>query len=101
MRSARVRFGEENQIDLVASAKLTEGDGLSRKRVNLKTLPAWLQYLIALAVIAAVAAAAWIVGKDKAIPSWITNYLIPILGWSYIVLALCVIVSGFLKRWRA
>jgi hypothetical protein len=71
---------------------------MSRKKVNLRTLPVWVQYLISLAVITIVVTAAWVVGKGRAIPSWITEYLIPILGWSYIVLLLFVIVSHFLKK---
>jgi hypothetical protein len=73
---------------------------ISRNRVDLKTLPVWFQYLISLTVIAIVSFTAWIVGHNKPNPTWITNYLIPILGWLYIVLFTYVIGSRIVRRVR-
>ncbi|OUL31317.1 hypothetical protein BV372_20360 [Nostoc sp. T09] len=66
----------------------------TRKKVDLKTLPVFLQYVIALLVSTIVFALAWYVGKDKPIPDWIQNYIMPNLGWIGIVL-----LSYFFGRW--
>jgi hypothetical protein len=71
---------------------------MERERIDLRRLPVWLQYLIALTVVAVVSIAAWLVGRNRPIPNWITHYLIPILGWSYIVLFTFVMINRFTKK---
>lgn len=66
---------------------------------DLRRLPVWLQYLVALSVIAVVAAAAWLVGRDRPVPHWVTHGIIPVLGWVYIAFAAYWVVSRIL-RWR-
>lgn len=73
---------------------------MARKKVDLKRLPVRLQYIIALTVVAIVVTEAWMVGRDQAIPGWITNYLVPILGWSYVVLLVLAICYRFFKQKR-
>lgn len=57
-----------------------------RKRVDLTKLPTWIQYSISLTVVASVVAVAWFVGRNKPVPPWIEVYLIPILGWSFLII---------------
>jgi peptidoglycan/LPS O-acetylase OafA/YrhL len=66
-------------------------DPTARRRVDLRRLPRWQQYAIALAVTAAVVVAAWLVGGDEPVPAWVSELLVPALGW--LVLA---IVAGAL-----
>lgn len=65
---------------------------------DLRTLPVWLQYVIALTVVAVVVAVAWVVGRDDPVPGWITDDLIPILGWTYLALVVVVIVTRLARR---
>lgn len=67
---------------------------MSREKIDLKTLPPWIQYLIAIITAIIVFALAWQVGKDKPIPDWIQNYIMPNLGWVGIVL-----LGYFFTRW--
>jgi uncharacterized membrane protein len=71
---------------------------MSRKSVDLTRLPQWLQYLIAVAIIAVVVAAAWIVGRDQPVPAWIETYLIPALAWFGLILIVLVVVDWFRQR---
>ena len=73
-------------------------NAMPRMRVNLRTLPVWLQYVISLSAVALVVTAAWIVGRDRPIPFWITHYLIPILGWTYIALLVFLAIRWFARR---
>jgi len=74
-------------------ARPTPGD-----RIDLRRLPAWLQYTIALAVVAVVAGLAWLVGRDDPLPDWMTGALIPALGWLYIVLFIIAIVIRLTRK---
>jgi len=47
---------------------------------------------------AIVVTAAWFVGRDKPVPNWIQNYLVPGLGWFGLVLILIVLVSWIRKK---
>jgi hypothetical protein len=58
---------------------------MPRKVVNLRTLSPWLQYSIALAVVAVVVGLAWLVGRDTPMPAWVTDVLVPALGWLYLI----------------
>jgi hypothetical protein len=72
---------------------------VSKRQIDLTTLPQWLQYLIALAITAVVVVAAWIVGRDQPVPLWIEEYLIPALAVFGVVLIVTVVVDWFRKRW--
>jgi uncharacterized membrane protein YkvI len=71
---------------------------MPRKEINLRTLPTWLQYTIAVTVVGVVAAAAWFVGHEKLVPACIEHYLSPGLGWLGLLLIIIVIVDWFRKR---
>lgn len=73
---------------------------MSKDKVNLHALPAWLKYAVALVVIALVVGAAWLVGGDRPTPGWITNRLIPVLGWVYLALCVYLIVYYVARRIR-
>jgi hypothetical protein len=72
-----------------------------RVRINLAAglSPLW-RYALAIAIVVVVSLAAWIVGRDTPPPSWITDWLIPALGWIYIVL-FAIAAVYLLRRWRA
>ncbi len=70
----------------------------SDQEIDLRRLPAWQRYLISLVVIAAVSAIAWVVGHNQPVPRWITAYLIPFLGWAYIVLVIFVVAMWLRRR---
>lgn len=70
-----------------------------RIRIDLWQLPSWLRYCLAIAVVATVTGAGWWVGRDQSTPDWIEAYLIPILGWTYIVLA-CIALGSWLSSKR-
>ena len=71
---------------------------MPRRFINLGRLPLWQQNLIALAVIAAVSALAWWVGRDDPIPIWIGDKLIPALGWIAIALVVFGLATRFFGR---
>jgi hypothetical protein len=71
---------------------------MARKRVDLRTLPVWLQYFISLTVVVLVVTAAWIAGSDRPTPAWITHYVVPTLGWIYLVLFVFLIIRWFARR---
>lgn len=64
-----------------------------RKKIDLQKLPTWLQYTIAIIVINAIVIAGYLVGRDKPMPYWIENYLIPGLGWLGLVLILLIVID--------
>jgi hypothetical protein len=68
------------------------------QKIDIRRLPVRLQYLIALTVVAIVTIAAWLVGRNRPVAYWITHYLIPILGVSYIVLFTFVILKRVRKQ---
>ncbi len=82
----------------VASVKRGRGDGrLPRRRVDLRTLPPWAQYTIALAVVAVVGGVAWLVGRGRPTPSWFQG-VIPILGWIGVAALVYLAVWQLLKK---
>ena len=71
-----------------------------RKKVDLRSsLPPWLTLLLGLAIAVGVALAAWWVGRDEPVPAWITDRLVPALGWIYIGLVV-VALAGWWRRRR-
>lgn len=73
---------------------MRDGNGPPRIRVDLRRLPVWQQYAIALAVTGVVVAFAWQVGHTRVTPHWITAWLVPALGW----IGLFLIVTGVIAR---
>lgn len=72
---------------------------MERKSVQLKLLPVWLQYVIAITVTLFVVAMAWHIGKDRPTPQWIELWLVPILGWTGLLLLVTgVVATRFEKR---
>lgn len=70
-----------------------------RTRVDLRrSLPPWLILLLGAAIAVGVALLAWWVGRDDPAPTWITERLVPALGWVYIALALVALVSWWRRR---
>ena len=68
--------------------------------VNLHRLPWPLKYGISLLVIAGVATAAWLVGRGRPVPPWITNWLVPSLGWIWLALAAVALAGALRRRFR-
>jgi heme A synthase len=71
---------------------------MSHDPIDLRTLPVWLQYVISLTVVAVVAAAAWVIGKDQPVPNWLTTKMIPALGWVYIGLFTTVMIGRWVGK---
>jgi 4-hydroxybenzoate polyprenyltransferase len=71
---------------------------MSCEPVDLKRLPVWVQYAIALIIMAIVVTAAWIVGRKQPVPTWLTTNLIPALGWLYIFLFVYVVVIRLFQK---
>ena len=58
-----------------------------RIRIDLrKGLSATARYTLAIAIVVAVSLVAWYVGRDNPTPPWISEGLVPALGWIYLVL---------------
>jgi len=71
---------------------------MARRGINLRALPVWLQYAIALVVIALVVSLAWLVGRDRPVPGWLTHRFIPALGWVYLALCVYLIIYYAARR---
>jgi hypothetical protein len=71
---------------------------MTRKRIDLRVLPVWLQLMITLSVVFVVVAAAWLVGRDQPVPTWIFTGLAPVLGIIYLVLLIFGIIYRLNKR---
>jgi hypothetical protein len=54
--------------------------------------------LIALAVTTVIVVAAWFVGRDRSVPGWIENWLVPGLGWLGLFLIIIAVASEVRKR---
>ena len=70
-------------------------------QVDLRRLPSWLQWALALAIVAAVVTLAWFVGGDQPVPAWASDQLVPALGVAWLVLLAIGLVSRFVTRRRA
>lgn len=72
-----------------------------RHRIDLKRrLPRTAQIALALTVAAAVALAAWWHGRGTPPPEWVVEWLVPALGWGWLVLAAVALVRWWRRRWR-
>ena len=69
-----------------------------RRRVDLRLLPPVARTALALLVIAAVVLAAWWTGRDDPVPPFITDVLVPLLGWLWLALAAVALVSWWRRR---
>lgn len=73
----------------------SDGDPSSRRaHVDLHRLPLWLQYVIAIAVAAAVMWLAWTLRATSPGPAWIREFLVP--AWVTIGL---LVLAGLAVRW--
>lgn len=71
---------------------------MTKDKINLRALPTGIRYLISFALIAVVVGAARYVGGDRPTPAWITDKLIPVLGWVYLALCVYLIVYYVARR---
>ena len=71
-----------------------------RRRVDLRRLPRWQQYALALAVTAAVVVLAWLVGGDEPVPAWVSELLVPALGWLVLAVVAGALAMRLLRRLR-
>jgi hypothetical protein len=71
-----------------------------RRRVDLRRLPRWQQYAIALGVTAVVVVAAWLVGGDEPVPAWVSEVLVPALGWLALAIIAGALAVRLLGHWR-
>jgi len=71
---------------------------MPKDEIDLKKLPTWIQYTIALSVTAIVVFAAWTVGSQQPVPVWLTKYFIPASGWLYLMLFSYVVVRRLFKK---
>jgi peptidoglycan/LPS O-acetylase OafA/YrhL len=74
------------------------GEDVTRRRVDLGRLPRWLQYLIALAVVAVVVTAAWRSGGRTPPPAWAEGPMVTALGVLFLVLLTIGLGSRLLRR---
>jgi Na+/alanine symporter len=70
-----------------------------RRKVDLRRLTPWKQRLVALTVVAAVVLSAWLLGGVRSIPTWVSRFVLPLLGLFYI-LALAYTVRARLRERR-
>jgi hypothetical protein len=70
-----------------------------RVRIDLRrVLSRGAQWALALAVVAGVAALAWGLHRDDPVPHWIGAYLVPALGWLYILVAIFSAIAWWRRR---
>jgi hypothetical protein len=72
-----------------------------RRRIDLRQLPPAARTALALLVVAAVALAAWWLGRDDPVPAWISDRLVPLLGWAWLALAAVALFARWQQRRQA
>jgi hypothetical protein len=69
------------------------------RRVDLfRLLTPVARWVLAIAVIVAIALAGWWTGRDRPVPAWISQGLVPWLGWAYLALVAVALVSWWRRR---
>lgn len=69
-----------------------------RRRVDLSRLAPRTRTALALAIVVAVSLAAWWSGRDDPVPPFITDVLVPALGWLWLALAAFALVAWWRRR---
>ena len=62
--------------------------------------PRRLQSIFAALVMAVIAVAGYLIGRDNPVPVWIERFLMPALAWLGLVLIVIVVVDWLRKRLR-
>jgi hypothetical protein len=78
--------------------KQVSNESGNRIRIDLKRLPKWLQYVIAITVTAIVVAVAW--HQQRPAPDWVMVWVVPILSWIGLVLIVTGVTWHLRQWWR-
>jgi hypothetical protein len=70
------------------------------KKIDIRVLPVWLQYVVALMIVAIIGGMAWLVGRDQLVPDWMQHRLIPALGWIYLILLAVALIRWIINKRR-
>ncbi|MCP4658897.1 MAG: hypothetical protein GY856_26090 [bacterium] len=73
---------------------------MNRRRIDMRTLPSWLQWTISLAIVVVVSLVAWQVGKEDPVPAWVAELLVPGLGILFLVLLVVGLAARAFRRSR-
>ena len=73
-------------------------DQMTKEKIDLHKLPSWLQYLIAIVLVAMIAIAGWYFGRNNPTPDWIQRFLIPGLAWFGLLLIVLALVDWIRRR---
>jgi hypothetical protein len=68
--------------------------------IDLHRLPEWLQYAIALPVVAAVVTLVWLTRDQHPTPAWMTDYVLPAVTWGGGAALLCYLAYRAARRFR-
>lgn len=71
---------------------------LPRRQVDLRTLPSWAQYVIALSTVAVVVALAWQFGGDEPPPTWASDGVVPVLAWVFIASLAATLILKLVRK---
>lgn len=72
--------------------------GPPRIVINLRLLPLWLQYVIALVVVAGVLILVWHTRAERPVPNWFSHYVLPAIQWGGGAILILVLAYGAV-RW--
>jgi hypothetical protein len=88
-----------DEVKLIRHSLCARFDGPSRQAFDLRRLPSWLQYAISLPVVGVISTVAWLTGRDKPVPKWVSDIVVPNLLWVFIGLLAIAAVGTLLERW--